>query len=214
MSQQIQYKLNRYKRKYYLNLILRGSLITLLVLISVFLFFNFVEYNLQTGKTFRGFIFFSYLVLSCIVLYRWLLVHLIRLWLKNQQNLKASQAERLQQLTIKKLNLKTNRAYHIRLNFQELYKQPVVAAEAFLKKWYFWATHSRLEPIKEAAYTIRRHWDGILRWFTSRINNGILEGINSLIQAAKARARGYRTKRNLITMIYLLAGKLDFGLPT
>ena len=70
------------------------------------------------------------------------------------------------------------------------------------------------EPIKEAAYTIKRHWNGVLRWFTSKINNGILEGINSLIQAAKARARGYRTKRNLITMIYLIAGKLNFDLPT
>ena len=136
------------------------------------------------------------------------------IWLKNQNNLKASQTDLLEQLTIKKLNLKTSRAYHIRLNFQELYQQPAEAAEAFLKKWYFWATHSRLEPIKEAAYTIKRHWNGVLRWFTSKINNGILEGINSLIQAAKARARGYRTKRNLITMIYLIAGKLNFGLPT
>jgi len=117
-------------------------------------------------------------------------------------------------LTIKKLNLKTSRAYHIRLNFQELYHQYADTAEAFLKKWYFWATHSRLEPIKQAAYTIKRHWNGVLRWFTSKINNGILEGINSLVQAAKARARGYRTKRNLITMIYLIAGKLKFGLPT
>ena len=46
------------------------------------------------------------------------------------------------------------------------------------------------------------------------MSNGILEGINSLVQAAKARARGYRTARNLITMIYLIAGKLDFSLPT
>lgn len=136
------------------------------------------------------------------------------IWLKNQQNLKESQAERLEQLTIKKLNLKTSRAYHIRLNFQELYQQPADAAEAFLKKWYFWATHSRLEPIKKAARTIKNHWDGVLRWFTSKINNGILEGINSMIQATKARARGYRTKRNLITMVYLIAGKLDFDLPT
>jgi transposase len=84
----------------------------------------------------------------------------------------------------------------------------------FLKKWYFWATHSRLEPIKEAASTIKRHWAGILKWFKSKINNGILEAINSLVQAAKARARGYRTPKNLITMIYLISGKLSFNLPT
>ncbi len=37
---------------------------------------------------------------------------------------------------------------------------------------------------------------------------------NSLLQAAKSRARGYRTNRNFINMAYLIAGKLDFGLPT
>ena len=61
---------------------------------------------------------------------------------------------------------------------------------------------------------MKRHWNGILRWFTSKINNGILEGINSLIQATKAKARGYRTIKNLITMIYLIGGKLEFKLPT
>jgi transposase len=136
------------------------------------------------------------------------------LWLKNPANLKANQAATLEALQVKKLNLKTARACHIRMNFQEFWNQPLLAAEAFLKKWYFWATHSRLAPIKEAAYTMKRHWDGILRWFISKINNGILEGINSLIQAAKARARGYRTVRNLITMIYLIGGKLEFRLPT
>ena len=42
--------------------------------------------------------------------------------------------------------------------------------------------------------------------------NGLIEGINSLVQAAKAKARGYRTLRNLKAMTYLLAGKLDFAL--
>ena len=40
-------------------------------------------------------------------------------------------------------------------------------------------------------------------------------GLNSLIQAAKRRARGYRTNRNYIAMIYLVAGKLEsFMSPT
>ncbi|HCJ79267.1 MAG TPA: ISL3 family transposase, partial [Desulfotomaculum sp.] len=54
-------------------------------------------------------------------------------------------------------------------------------------------------------------------WYKSRINNGILEGLNSLVQAAKAKARGYRTFKNLKSMIYMLTGKLDYskvGLPT
>jgi transposase len=35
---------------------------------------------------------------------------------------------------------------------------------------------------------VKRHWNGILRWFRSRIANGIIEAINSLVQAAKAKA--------------------------
>jgi len=136
------------------------------------------------------------------------------IWLKNPGNLKENQAATLEALQVKNLNLKTARAYHIRLNFQEFWNQPIQEAETFLKRWYFWATHSRLEPIKKSAYTIKRHWAGILRWFTSKINNGILEGINGLIQAAKAKARGYRTTKNLINMIYLIGGKLEFRLPT
>jgi hypothetical protein len=33
------------------------------------------------------------------------------------------------------------------------------------------------------------------------------------VQAAKSKARGYRSIRNLKAMIYLLVGKLDLRLP-
>ena len=90
--------------------------------------------------------------------------------------------------------LKTGGAYQIRLAIQELNQQPTTKdGEAFLKPWNNCATHSRLPPIVEAAHTVKRHWDGILRWFDSRIANGLIEGINSLVQAAKAKARGYRS---------------------
>ena len=136
------------------------------------------------------------------------------IWLKNPTNLKANQVEHLKELSLPKLNLKTVRAYHLKLNFQELFTKSKEEAELYLKKWYFWATHSRLEPMKKVAATLKRHWDGILRWFTSGVSNGILEGLNSLIQSAKSKARGYRTTKNLIAMIYLIGGKLKFDLPT
>ena len=54
----------------------------------------------------------------------------------------------------------------------------------------------------------------VLRWFDSKIANGLIEGINSLVQAAKAKARGYRSSRNLKAMAWLPAGgKLDLKLP-
>jgi len=136
------------------------------------------------------------------------------IFLKNPENLTSKQSDLLEDLKLKDLNLKTMRAYQLRLNFQEVWLLPPDQAEPFLKKWYYWATHSRLEPMKKAAYTIKEHWDGVLNWFKSKINNGVLEGINSLVQAAKARARGYRTNDYLITMIYLITGKLQIKLPS
>jgi len=134
------------------------------------------------------------------------------IWLRNPANLSDRQQAILDALPTH--HLKTARAYQMRLAFQDLYRQdsPQQAAQ-YLKRWYFWATHSRLSPMIDAAYTIKRHWNGILRWFDSKIANGLIEGINSLVQAAKAKARGYRSVRNLKAMVYLLAGKLDLQLP-
>ena len=136
------------------------------------------------------------------------------IWLKNPANLTAHQKETLAALNITKSNLKTAKAYRIRLAFQDFYLEPKQTAEAYFRRWYFWATHSRIQPIIDAAKTIKAHFEGVFRWFDSGINNGILEGINSLAQAAKAKARGYRSNRNFIAIIYLIAGKLPITLPT
>ncbi len=134
------------------------------------------------------------------------------IWLRNPDTLSERQRAILEALPTR--TLRTARAYQIRLAFQDMYAEAgVEAATAYLKKWYFWATHSRLPPMIDAAHTVKRHWDGVLRWFDSKIANGVIEGINSLVQAAKAKARGYRSTRNLKAMVYLIAGKLDLRLP-
>ena len=126
------------------------------------------------------------------------------LFLKNRETLSEAQKEILEAIeSMPQLNLKTIRAYHIRENFQGIYKETTREEfEEALKKWYFWATHSRIDPIKQAAKTIKRHWTGVIRWFDSKVSNGILEGLNSLIQAAKAKARGYKTFKNIKIIIY------------
>ena len=48
------------------------------------------------------------------------------------------------------------------------------------------------------AATIKSHWTGVINYVQAKISNGILEGINSKIQLAKNRARGYRNTQNLI----------------
>ena len=132
--------------------------------------------------------------------------------LKNEENLTAKQREKLDELKMPKWNLKSIRAMHIRENFQAIYDAKTEEEfEILLKKWYFWATHSRLQPIIDVAKTIKNHWEGVLEWKKSQINNGILEGLNSVVQAAKAKARGFKTFKNFRIIIFLLTGKLDFG---
>jgi len=131
---------------------------------------------------------------------------------KNRANMTDAQLKYLmEKLELKGLNLKTVRAFHLRESFQEIYKSET--RDLFitrLNKWYSWAMRCRLEPMKEAAKTIKRHWDGVIRWYDSRINNGILEGINSLIQSAKSKARGFKTFKCFKIVIYLVTGDLDF----
>jgi len=131
--------------------------------------------------------------------------------LKNNSNLTVKQRGTLANLSMPKLNLKSIRALHIRENFQEIYKAETFEQfEQLLIKWYFWATHSRIEQIIKAAKTIKNHWDGILQWKKSLINNGLLEGLNSLIQAAKAKARGFRNVEYFKIIVFLVTGDLNF----
>jgi transposase len=134
-------------------------------------------------------------------------------FLKNPENLTEKQDETLTKLS--RYRLKTAKAYLIKLALQDVYFAPTREdAVALLKSWYNWAIRCQIEQVKKVARTVKDHWNGILAWFDSKLSNGFLEAVNGLIQAAKRRARGYRSTKNLINMAYLIAGKLDFRLPT
>lgn len=134
------------------------------------------------------------------------------IFLKNEKNLTDTQRQKRQELSMSRLNLKSIRALHIRENFQEIYKMPTPELfESMLKRWYFWATHSRIQPMIDAARTIKAHWEGVVQWKKSHIDNGLLEGLNSLIQAAKAKARGFSTFRYFRIVAFLITGRLNFA---
>ncbi|TXK83951.1 transposase [Paenibacillus sp. N3.4] len=128
------------------------------------------------------------------------------IWLKNETNLKAEQKETL--LRLKDSNLQTGRAYRLTLALLDLWTLPHILADVYLREWIGWATRSKLAPMVCLAKTIKQHEEGILRWFHSRMTNGLLEGINGLVQAAKRKARGYRNVQNLIAMVYMTTNKL------
>lgn len=131
--------------------------------------------------------------------------------LKNECNLTKKQKDKKEKLLLQGLNLRSLRAMSMRESFQQIYQAESLAVfTSLLKRWYFWLTHSRLAPMQKVAQTIKQHWNGIIRWKESQINNGILEGLNSVIQAAKRKARGYKTK-HIKTIAYLITGGLNFA---
>ena len=134
-------------------------------------------------------------------------------WLKNEENLTESQKAMRDELTRPGLRLRTARAWRLRNDFQKIYDMPAEQAEGALQKWFWRASHSRLEPMVKAAWSVKSHWAGIMNWFRNRTSNGIMEGMNSMVQSVKARARGYRSKQNFILMAYLVGGRLDFSAP-
>jgi len=67
--------------------------------------------------------------------------------------------------------------------------------------------------LKIFTQTVKAHWSGLINYIDAQIANGLLEGINSKIQLAKRRARGYRNIPNFINMVYFIAGKLKFNYP-
>jgi transposase len=130
------------------------------------------------------------------------------IWLKDKHDW--SRRQILQYIDLKRLNLKTHRAFRIKETLREIFRTAESASEAepLLDKWYSWARRCRLEPMKKVAKTLKDHWQGILNAFDSKLTNGRVEAANSLIQAAKAKARGYGTCAHLITIAYLVAGDL------
>ncbi len=68
--------------------------------------------------------------------------------------------------------------------------------------------------MKEPARPIRRHFAEIVAYFEHPYTNTVLEGVNSVIQNAKRRARGFRNMDYFVTMTYLTRGKLDLKAVT
>jgi transposase len=136
---------------------------------------------------------------------RWLL-------LKDRSKLNAAQRAELDDLVAHMTTKRTARAWHYREQLREIFtrKQPNVVRD-LLKRWCSNVLRSKVTPMREVAQMILAHFEGILSWVISRQTNGFLEAINGLFQAAKRKARGYVRFRTIRTVIFLIAGKLDFS---
>lgn len=123
------------------------------------------------------------------------------IWLKNPWNLTEKQQVRLSEL--EHLNLKINRAYLLKEAFQGFwgYRRPSWA-KRYLDKWFWWTTHSRLQPMRDFAWMLRRHEDDLMNYFRMPIHNGTVEGLNNKAKVISHKAYGFRTAKNYIRNLY------------
>lgn len=136
------------------------------------------------------------------------------LWRKNPANLTAEEQQRLAKIEGK--NLRTAKAYQMRLVLQDIYRSPTVAtARRRFQVWCRWVRWvarfhkaSLFGSMVKLAQMIENHLAGILAHWKWGLTNAFMEGLNSVFSATKRKARGYRSTTHLIAMLYFTAGKL------
>lgn len=130
------------------------------------------------------------------------------LWLTNPANMTDPARERF--AALKRVELKTGRAWALKEALRELWNYTSVAwATKFWKRWFFWATHSRLAPMIAAARLIARHLPNVLTYFTHRITNAVAEGLNSKIATIQKRVCGFRNPDHFKIAVYFYCGGLN-----
>jgi len=142
------------------------------------------------------------------------------LWRKNPENW--TEKEALRTVDLEKEHLQTALAYQMRLVLQGIYECPHPGqVRRKFKQWCQWVRekcaqnkHALLEPMAKAANMVENHLEGILAHWKQGLTTAFMEGLNSLFSATKRKARGYKSTRNLITMLYFVAGKLSIPLTT
>jgi transposase len=136
------------------------------------------------------------------------------LWRKNPENLTEQEQGRLTK--IKDKNLGTAKAYQMRLVLQDIYRSAEAAtARHRFKVWCRWVRwvarfykFNLLASMVKLAKMVEGHLAGILAHWKWGVTNAFMEGLNSVFSGTKRKARGYRSTLHLITMLYLVAGKL------
>ena len=132
--------------------------------------------------------------------------------LKDRASLRPEAAADLDALIARMTTVRTARAWVYKEQLREiLERRQINVVRSMLLHWCTCVMRSKVEPMKEVAAMVRRHLEGIVAWAQTRQTNGFLEALNGLFQAAKRRARGFASFDTIRTVIFLIAGKLDFA---
>jgi len=131
------------------------------------------------------------------------------LWLKNPCNLTSKQEDLLASF-LTESSTNTAKAYTCRLEFDQLWNVQQNAVEPLLNEWFNRSENLNLKPINKFINTIRNHYEGVIKAMKSLFTNALSEGLNSIFQLAKYRARGFRNIDNFISMIYFIGNDFKF----
>jgi len=132
--------------------------------------------------------------------------------LKDKSKLSSDQARDLDRLVVQFTTKRTARAWLYREQLRDILdRRQFNIVSAMLAQWCTNVMRSKVAPMKQVATMIRTHFDGIVAWTRSRQTNGFIEAINGLFQAAKRKARGYTRFQTMKTVLFLIAGKLNFA---
>ena len=116
---------------------------------------------------------------------RWLLV-------KNKENLKAEEQQKLNQMLAASPELQA--CYEFKEAFRNLFNQELdfQSAEEQLLDWVARVEASAFQALQSFVKTLRNWWQQILNYFVGRHNNGFAEGVNLKIKMLNRRGYGYR----------------------
>ena len=132
--------------------------------------------------------------------------------LKDRDKLRVQQRDDLDALVAQYTSKRTARAWLYREQLRDILgRKQIRVVSTMLAQWCTNVMRSKVEPMKEVAHMIRNHFDGIVAWTQTRQTNGFIEAVNGLFQAAKRKARGFVRFSTMRTVLFLIAGKLDFG---
>ena len=95
-----------------------------------------------------------------------------------------------------KANKRLHKAYLLKESFGQLwdYFYPV-SARKFFENWKAQLRWQKLEPYKEFAAMIEKHWDGIVSYChpDNKVSLGFMEGMNNKIRVIQRRAYGIKS---------------------
>ncbi len=134
------------------------------------------------------------------------------LWLTNPLNLSSEKLIRFEAMA--RLTLKTSRAREIQELFGGFWEQTgALQGAEYFAKWHRRTQRCRLERMKKSGRRFKASLPRLLNRFAHPISNALADGFNSVIQANKSAARGFRNFAHYRVRILFLLGKLDLSLP-